>query len=178
MVERLVERHDCLGLAERLDEERIIGPTGAGVRNEADAAPVQELTTVDGTPDAGMLLHHDGQVGERHGACRVGQAMRQPALLLVLSSGVVPVVHVDPRALDDVDGTVHHRGAREHALVHDRVDPVVRLDDGNPLAAGHLQAAVARGTVAFVGLVHHGNARIARLELAQNGERAVLGAVV
>ena len=84
VVERLVERHDCLGLAERLDKERVVRPPGTRVRNEANTALVQEVATVDGAPDAGVLLHNDGQVGQGHGTRGVGQAVRQHALLLVL----------------------------------------------------------------------------------------------
>ena len=87
-------------------------------------------------------------------------------------------MHIDPRALDDVHRHIHHGCARKHAFVHSRVDPVVRLDDGNPLAAGHLQASVARGAIALVGLVDHNHARIACLELAQDRERAILRAIV
>ena len=104
--------------------------------------------------------------------------MRQHALLLVLRVRVVPIVHIDPRALYNIHGDVHQRGAAEHALVHGRVDPVVRLNNGNPLAAGHLKAAITRGTVALVRLIDNDHARIARLELAQNGEGAVLRAIV
>ena len=84
VVERLVKRHDCLGLAERLDKERVVRPAGTRVRHEADIALVQEVATVDGAPDAGMLLHHDGQVGQGHGTRGIGQTVRQHALLLVL----------------------------------------------------------------------------------------------
>ena len=178
MVERLAERHDGLGLAECLDEERVVRPTGARVRNKANAALVQEVATVDGAPDAGVLFHHDGQVGQGHGTRGVGQAVRQHALLLVLRVRSVPIVHIDPRTLYNIHGDVHQRGTAEHALVHDRIDPVVRLDNRNPCAMGHLQAAITRGAVALVRLIDNDHTRIARLELAQNGEGAVLRAIV
>ena len=87
-------------------------------------------------------------------------------------------MHIDPRTLDDVHGAIHHGRTLEHAPVHGGIDPVIRLDDGNPLAMGHLQATVARGAIALVGLVHHHNARIARLKFTKNAEGAVLGSII
>lgn len=66
----------------------------------------------------------------------------------------------------------------EHIGIHARFNPVIGLEDGDPIALCLANAQIAGGTVTLVGLIDHTNARVARGEILHNGERVVGGPVV
>ena len=156
----LVEIDDGLGLAHGLDEEGVVGPAGARVLGEADALLVEEAPAVDRRPDGGvlrdelgLLAHRDRTRGGLDLALHSGGERR-------LAVGVVPVADIGPGGLHDVEGLGEGVREREHVGVHAGVNPIVGLDDGDPVALGHAQAHVAALAVAAVGLVDHDDARV------------------
>ena len=66
----------------------------------------------------------------------------------------------------------------EHVGEHSGLNPVIGLEDGDPVALCLANAQVAGGTVTLVGLIDHANARVARSEILHNGERVVGRSVV
>ena len=97
--------------------------------------------------ELGLLAHRDRAHGGLDLALHGGGERR-------LAVGVVPIADIGPGGLYDVEGLGEGVREREHVGVHAGVDPVVGLDDGDPVALGHAQAHVTALAVAAVGLRH------------------------
>lgn len=69
-------------------------------------------------------------------------------------------------------------GKGKRVGVHSGLDPVIGLEDGNPVALCLANAQIAGCAVTLVCLIDHSNARVARSEILHNGERVVGGSVV
>ena len=69
-------------------------------------------------------------------------------------------------------------GERKHIGIHSRLDPVVGLEDGDPLARRFRHALVAGRPVAAVGLVDESDSRVGGGVARENFRRCVGRAVV
>lgn len=69
-------------------------------------------------------------------------------------------------------------GKGKHVGVHSWLNPVIGLEDGNPVALCLANAQIAGCAVTLVGLIDHANARVARSEILHYGERVVGRSVV
>ena len=166
-VERTVEVADAVGLAERLDQERVVGPTGAGDGLEVDVSIQQVVPAVDGRPNGGVVLDDLHTVAKREQAM-LGHACAIAAVDLQLL-GRVGVDHAPVGGFHDVGFGIELVGVVEHGGVHAGLDPVIGFDDGDPVSGGFVDTAVARGAIAFVGLVDDADAPVAFGELLHDG---------
>lgn len=173
----LVGVEDAVGLAKRLDEERVVRPARAGNLAEANALVNQVLLAVDRRPDGRMV------------AQKVRRVLNGERLDRRVDAPVVAAVHLallgrvgQPDApitrLHDVNRLGVHAREREQVGIHAALDPVVGLQDGNPLAVRLVEPAVAGGAVALVVLVDYHDALVARGMGAHDVKRVVSGTVV
>ena len=173
----LIGIEDAVGLAERLDEERVVRPARAGNLAEANALVKQILLAIDCRPDGWVVAEQ---------MCRVLNGER---LLGRVDAPVVAAVHLallgrvgQPNApitrLHDIDRLGVHAREREQVGIHAAFDPVVGFEDGNPLAVRLVESAVASGAVTLVVLVDHHDTLVARGVGAHDVKRVISGAVI
>lgn len=155
---------DGLCLTERFDEERIVGPACTGNFLKPDIVLQQKITTIDCRPNGRMMGQQVRGIvnGERLLGRFNATAIRAVQLDLLRSIGVTdnPI-----GGLDDVEFVwVAKLPLRkiEHIGIHARLDPIIGLEDGDPVALCLANAQVAGGAVTLVGLIDHANARVAR----------------
>ena len=86
--------------------------------------------------------------------------------------------HAPVGALGHVDLRLEAVDQREQVGEHAALDPVVRLEDGEPIARGLVDAAVDGRAVAAVGLVDDADARVVRRVRPHDGGRPVRRPVV
>ena len=111
--------------------------------------------------------------GLRFGMDAALEAAIQFALLRRVGIDDAPV-----SCLDDVEGVFESAGEPQHVLVHARLDPVVRFDDGDVGALRFGKAAIACGAVSLVLLVEDADAPVLCCMSAHDFEGPVGGAVV
>ena len=178
VVVALVEVDDGLRLAHGLDEEGVVRPACAGVLDEADALLVDEVRAIDRRPDGGVRRDEHRTVGYRERLLARDHPRGELTGAGAGARRVVPTRDLGPRTLHDVHLPLERGGEVQHVLVHRQLEVVVRLDDRDPLARGHLQAAVAAGAVSAVLLVHGPHARVAGGVLVDHGRGPVRAAVI
>ena len=163
VVDALVGVGDALRAAERLHEEGVVRPARPGHLNKADALLLEVGAPVEGRPDRGVVQQQLNAVA--HGK-RLAARADAPAVRAAHADGL----RARGRAGEDAPvGPLRHVHAPRPATTlrtgEKRLDAVwlervVRLDDGDPGAARHVQASVAGRPVALVGLVHDDVARV------------------
>ena len=165
----LVGVEDAVGLAKRLDEERVVCPACAGNLTEANALVNQVLLAIDCRPDGRVMAQQMRRVlnGERLDG-RVDASVVAAVHLALLGRVGQPDAPIT--RLHDVDRLGVHACEREQVGIHAAFDPVVGFEDGNPLAVRLVEPAVAGGAVALVVLVDHHDTLVARGMGAHNGE--------
>lgn len=173
----LVGVKDAIGLAERLDEERVVRPARAGDLAEANALVKQVLLAIDCRPDGRVMAQQMRRVlnGERLDG-RVDASVVAAVHLALLGRVGQPDAPIT--RLYDVDRLGVHAREREQVGIHAALDPVVGFEDGNPLAVRLVEPAVTGGAVALVVLVDHHDAFVARGMGAHDVKRVVGGAVI
>ena len=173
----LVGVEDAVGLAKRLDEERVVCPARAGNLTEANALVNQILLAIDRRPDGWVVAQQMRRVlnGKRLDG-RVDASVVAAVHLALLGRVGQPDAPIT--RLHDVDRLGVHAREREQVGIHAALDPVVGFEDGNPLAVRLVEPAVAGGAVALVVLVDHHDALVARGMGAHDIKRVVGGAVV
>lgn len=171
---------DGLCLTERFDEERIVGPACTGDFLKPDIVLQQKIVTIDCRPNGRMMGQQVRGVvnGERLPRRFNAPAIRAVQLDLLRGIGVAD----DPIGrLDDVEFVQIAKfalGKGKHVGVHSWLNPVIGLEDGNPVALCLANAQIAGCAVTLVGLIDHANARVARSEILHYGERVVGRSVV
>ena len=156
---RLVEVDDASRAAKRFHEEGVVGPTCSGDGLEPNVELVEEALPVDSRPDGRVVVEQVDGVGDDERLLIDMHASLVAALELLLC-GRVGVFDAPIRRLDDVDFLGETCRELQHVLEHAGFDPVVGLEDGDPLAVRFLQAAIARGSVTLVLLVDDDDALV------------------
>lgn len=171
---------DGLCLTERFDEERIVGPACTGDFLKPDIVLQQKIATIDCRPNGRVMGQQVRGVvnGERLPRRFNATAIRAVQLDLLRGIGVAD----DP--IGGLDNVELVRIAKlplckiEHIREHSGLNPVIGLEDGDPVALCLANAQVAGSAVTLVGLIDHANARIAHSEILHYGERVVGRSVV
>ena len=173
----LVGVEDAVGLAKRLDEERVVRPARAGNLAEANALVNQVLLAIDRRPDGWVVAQQMRRVlnGERLDR-RIDASVVAAVHLALLGRVGQPDAPIT--RLHDVNRLGVHARECEQVGIHAALDPVVGFEDGNPLAVRLVEPAVAGGAVALVLLVDHHDALVARGVGAHDVKRVVGGAVI
>lgn len=175
-VVRCIEVGDTVGLAQRLDEERVVGPSGTGIFAKANVMRVEERFPVDRRPDGRMVGEQMGGIADGEGLARrldtAAVAAIELALLRRVGHPNAPV-----RGFHDVGRIPELRGESEHVGVHVGFDPVVRLNDGYPGAMRFIEPAVAGSAVALVGLIDDAYALVA-CRIGLHDGKGVVGAAI
>lgn len=171
---------DGLCVAECFDEERIVGPACTGDFLKPDIVLQQKIATIDCRPNGRMMGQQVWSVVNGERLPRRFNAPTIRAVQLDLLRGIW--VANDPiGGLDNVELVRIAKfalGKRKHVGIHARLNPVIGLEDGDPVALCLANAQVAGGAVTLVGLIDHANARVARSEILHNGERVVGRSVI
>lgn len=174
-----VEVPDAVGLAERFDQERVVCPAGARNLPEADVVLVQERFAVNCRPNGRMVAEKMCGIGDGKRLLRRLDAAFVAAIDLPL---LVGVGHPDApvRRFHDVERRFFFElcGKSQHVGVHVRLDPVIRLDDGNPCASCLRYAAVASCAVALILLIDNFDTRIVAGKTVDGCQRVVGAAII
>ena len=157
---RLGPVSDRLCLAERFDKEWIIGPARTGDFLKPDIVLQQEVATIDCRPNGRMMGQQVWSVVNGERLPRRFNATAICAVKFDLLGGIG--VANDPiRGLNNIELVRIAKfalGKGKHVGVHSGLDPVIWLEDGNPVALCLANAQIAVCAVTLVCLIDHSNA--------------------